>query len=159
MRPDPAGSSSSQISLREYLEAKVDGERELNKTFRDSAAKEFELFKESLAREIREAAQNVSDRLKLLNELRAEVISDRANFVTREKYDAEMGARNIRVDLLERWQAKASDLDKDVGDHGTRIKTLEDWRNKLLGIGITVGLVSGLVGAFLMRLISGLFGR
>jgi hypothetical protein len=183
MIPDPAGSSASVISLREYREAKIDGERELNRNFRAASAAEFGVFKESLQKETREARENVIAKLEVLNELRKAVETDRSLFVRGDKFDAEMRARDSRIealgsnsstkvegverllgsrlDGLEKWQAQiqSADLKTAVGGHDTRIQALEDWRNKLLGIGITVGLVSGLVGAFLMRLISGLFGK
>jgi hypothetical protein len=181
MRPDPAGSSASVISLREYLEAKIDGERELNRNFRAASAAEFGVFKESLQKETREARENVIAKLEVLNELRKAVETDRSLFVRVEKFDAEMRARDskiesvtnaaytktdaverllgARLDVLEKWQAKSGDLETSVGKNDARIKAIEDWRNKLLGIGIMVGLVSGLVGAFLMRLIGGLFGK
>jgi hypothetical protein len=183
MKPDPAGATSSQISLREYLEAKIDAECRQNKIFREAQAKEFDLFKESQAKEIREAAANVSDRLKLLNELRAEVIQDRANFITREKYDAEMGARNVRVELLEKWQASragfhdqvaalqatVSGLERWKNENASiaavvdavdkRLDAMETWRSKLLGVWLGIGFLAGLAGAALMRVLTGFFGK
>lgn len=181
MKPDPAGATSSQISLREYLEAKIEGERELNRVFRNATSEEFRVFKESSAKEIAEARETVKDKMEVLNELRKAVETDRSLFIRGDKYDADMKARDAkieniasassaktdaaerllssRVNALETWQAKSGDLSTTVEKNEIRIKAMEDWRNKLLGIGVMIALFAGLVGALLMRLIAGVFGK
>jgi hypothetical protein len=148
MKPDPAGATSSQISLREYMEAKV-----------DSLTSEFRTYQKTMEVSLKLAAEGIEGRLKLLNELRAEVLSDRANYVTRDKYEAEMVGRNLRIEAIDKWIAAASGTETEIATSQARIKALEDWKNKLLGLGVMIALFSGLVGALVMRLFSGVFGK
>ena len=73
------------------------------------------------------ATRTLEVRLDKLNELRAEVTSDRSNFITRIEFDSE----SKRIDTLEKWQAK------------------------LLGIGIVLALISAIIGAGIMKMFSG----
>lgn len=205
MKPDPAGATSATISLREYLEAKIEGERELNRNFRDATAAEFRIYKETLLKETREARENVVAKLEVLNELRKAVETDRSLFIRGDKYDADMKGRDLkieaaasvgltktesverllgarldvlekwqamasartmtietsaaRLDVLERWQAKVASLEGDVSTSHARLSALEEWRSKLLGIGLILGLLAGIVGAAIMRVLMGMFGK
>ena len=212
MKPDPVGSTRSEISIREYFEAKLQASNEINQAYNEAQRKALELqaeeyerrfdvlraellaavnsqvntfnvFKESLAREMVEGKQTVKDKMEVLNELRRAVETDRSLFIRADKYDSESGARSARIEALERWQVKSQavhmsvaqletrigtieqwqnkngDLGTTVGKNEARIKGMEDWRNKLLGIGVMIALFSGLVGALLMRLLAGVFGQ
>lgn len=181
MQPDPAGSSSPQISLREYLEAKIQALDQSGKDFRTAQSAEFKEFKANLTKETREAQANVAAKMEVLNELRRAVETDRSLFIRVDKYESDVKARDgklesvaasayaktdsaerllsSRVSSLETWQAKSGDLSSTVDKNEARIKAMEDWRNKLLGIGVMIALFAGLVGALLMRLLSGVFGK
>jgi len=104
------------VSLRQYIDT--------NFELRDRARRD-ELTSEREAREL--ATRILEGRLDKLNELRAEVISDRGNFITRIEFEVE----SKRIDMLEKWQAK------------------------LLGIGIVLALISALIGAGIMRMFNG----
>jgi hypothetical protein len=172
VKPDPAGATSSTISLREYLEAKIEGEREINRNFRAAAKEEFFAFRENLTKETDDARLTIAEKMEVLNELRRAVETDRSLFIRVDKYDADMKARDAkiealgqligsRIDPIEKWQAGivAAGLPAEVASQAQRIKAQEDWRNKLLGIGVMIVLFGGLVGALLMRLLSGVFGK
>lgn len=65
----------------------------------------------------------------------------------------ELGAANTRLAVIDVRTAAAAG---DLADHETRIRVLEQFRNKVLGIAIVVGMgsgaVSGLVGYVLGHL-------
>jgi len=95
--------------------------------------------------------KSLGSRLELLER----TSSERAHLVS------QFGTSLQRLDVLERWQSelKSVNLSETVGKHEARIKSQEDWRNKLLGIGVMIALFAGLVGALLMRLFTGVFGK
>jgi hypothetical protein len=76
------------------------------------------------------ATKNLELRLEKLNELRQEVTTDRANYQTRDKADSSEDALS------------------------TRIGALEDFRGKALGFGALLSLLSGAVGAIVVKLLS-----
>jgi len=80
------------------------------------------------------ARKSMELRLDRLNELRAEVQEDRGQYLTRDKYDGEHDALSNRISLLESWRGKAA----------------------LVMAGVAV--VAGLIGAAIMRLLTGFFG-
>jgi len=134
MKPDPAGATSSTISLREYLEAKIEGEREMNRNFREAQAAEFSIFKETSSKEIAEARQNVKEKMETLNELRRAVEQDRAQFVRIEKFDADMKARDAKVDAVATAAyAKTDGVERLLA---TRLDILEKWQARMMGSGI-----------------------
>lgn len=54
--------------------------------------------------------------------------------------------------LLETKELVAPLPDK-VNDHETRLRCLEAWKNRAAGVGATLTIVSGLVGAFVSHII------
>jgi hypothetical protein len=77
------------------------------------------------------ATRNLELRLEKLNELRQEVTQDRANYITRDRAEAESDAFSARLGQLEAFRGKA------------------------LGFGALVALLSGAVGAVIARLVGG----
>lgn len=76
-------------------------------------------------------ASGIEGRLEKLNELRTEVITDRAEYVRKDAHDAEMRALATRLAMLERFQTRAG----------------------VIGAGMV--LVSGAVGAAIMKALTG----
>jgi hypothetical protein len=91
---------NNRVTLRDYIERIFD-ER---KAALDIA---FRAQQEALGL----ASRTLELRLEKLNELRQEVTSDRANYITRDKYDADMKALNGKIDgadaLTRQWQDRA----------------------------------------------------
>jgi len=108
----PVHEGGHSVPLKEYIEALI--------AERDKAVKE--------------AMRQMEQRLSGLNELRSDVVKDRALLLTRERYDTEHG-------VLE-----------------DRVATLENWRGKAALVMGAVATIAGLVGAALMRLFTGFFG-
>ena len=104
--------NGNTVPLKEYIEALI--------AERDKAVKE--------------AMRQMEQRLSGLNELRSDVVKDRALLLTRERYDTEHGALEDRVNALENWRGKAA---------------------LVVGAGVFLG---GIVGAAVMRLFTGAFG-
>jgi hypothetical protein len=69
------------------------------------------------------ARHDLENRLETLNKLRQEVTEDRSQLVSTDKFEA-----------ME-----------------TRMRTLEGWRASALGAGAVLGLLAGLIGAFIER--------
>jgi len=80
------------------------------------------------------ALTDLNRRLDELNRLREEVNEDRGLYLTKEKYDGEHGVLEERVNSLETWRGKAA-----------------------LVMG-GVAILSGLIGAAIMRLVAGAVG-
>ena len=109
----PAG-----VSLKEYIERVFDEkEKALQLAFRAQ--------QEALAL----ASRTLELRLEKLNELRQEVTQDRGNYVTKDKFESTLEARD------------------------TRIKVLEDWRNRALGFGTAIAVIAGIVGGVADRVL------
>jgi hypothetical protein len=77
------------------------------------------------------ASRTLELRLEKLNELRQEVTQDRGNYVTKDKFDT-------TIDVQER-----------------RFRLLEDARNRAIGFGAALGLLGGLAGGIVIRLVAG----
>jgi len=107
------------VSLRQYVDT--------NFELRDRALK---IQHDASEQALQLATKTLEARLDKLNELRAEVTSDRSNFITRMEFDAE----SKRIDSLEKWQAK------------------------MIGIGVITAavltIVAGLIGAAVAKLLS-----
>ena len=97
------------ITLREYLERVI----ELR----------FESFKEYKA--------DVEVRMEKLNDLRGDVVKDRALYLTRIEYDAKHEA-----------------LEKDM-------IAVRNWQNRAIGIGVIGGVLSVVIGAFIGKVLFG----
>jgi hypothetical protein len=80
---------SEEISLRDYFERVLE-ERE----------KRTAVLVSSYEDALTLAARSMEQRLDKLNELRQEVITDRGNYVSRDKYSADIGLINERVATL-----------------------------------------------------------
>lgn len=77
------------------------------------------------------ATRNLELRLEKLNELRQEVTQDRANYITRDKAEADSDA------------------------FGQRLSALENWRSRATGAAVILGLFAGAIGAALMKVFGG----
>jgi hypothetical protein len=100
---------------------------DVNFDLRDRALK---IQHDAAAQALQLATSTLDRRLDGLNELRSEVTQDRGNFITRVEYEGAEKENNRRLMALEKWQAK------------------------LVGIGIILVVLSGLIGAAIMRLVS-----
>lgn len=87
----------------------------------------YEERHQGFQKEFKEYRLAMEHRLGKLNELRKEVIEDRAVYMRQDTYSAQHEPLLFRVNQLEIWQAR------------------------LVGIGIVVVLISGLIGAVLER--------
>lgn len=81
---------------------------------------------EQEARAREEAARRIDARLEQLNELRSEVLTDRARLVSMEAFNAKIEAVNVRIDAL-------SDQ-------------ITEWRGREKGLSLSASLVVGAVG-------------
>jgi len=78
---------TESVTLKEYIE----------RIFSERAAA-LELAFKAQQEALLIATRNLDSRLEKLNELRQEVTQDRGNYVTRDKYDAEVGALEKKLD-------------------------------------------------------------
>ena len=113
------GDDGRFVSLRSYLERVLDE--------RDN--RYLERW-ESQRREVSLAQREMERRLEALNELRNQVLEDRVRFVLRAVHDSEMDARDLRLNALENFRAKA------------------------IGAGAVLALLAGAVGAAVARALS-----
>jgi hypothetical protein len=112
--------NGNTVTLREYIEAIMsERDRALTAAFNSQQAA------------LTLATKNLELRLEKLNELRAEVTSDRANFLTRDRYDSQHGALEDRTTAL------------------------ESFRGKALGFGALVSLLSAIAGALIVKAVGG----
>lgn len=90
-------------------------------------------------RAIEKAEASVDKRLEGMNEFRAQLKDERANFITVDKLESEKTAIHGRIDAM------AKDYD-----------ALEKWKNNMQGrfviIAIVITVVAGLIGAFISHL-------
>ncbi len=84
-------SESEHVSLRDFIERVFD-EKE----------KALQLAFKSQQDALALASRTLEVRLEKLNELRSEVTTDRSNYITRDKYDADRQAFSERVATLDR---------------------------------------------------------
>lgn len=73
-----------------------------------------------------EAAKRVDSRLEQLNELRSEVITDRARFVSRETFEAEMRAKDERINALH--------------------DQITEWKGREKGLSLSASFIVGAIG-------------
>ena len=112
--------NGATVTLREYIEAIM--------SERDRALTAAFMAQQSA---LNLATKNLELRLEKLNELRQEVTQDRANFITRDKYEDAHDALENRVGIL------------------------ENFRGKALGFGALVSLLSAVGGALVIKAIGG----
>lgn len=128
------------ISIRQYIEKILEEDNKLFGQKLDSIEELFNIKFKSLEELIEQrfrledqalmlANRNIETKLEHLNKLRTEVLEDRANYITWSKYESD---------------SKGFDI---------RLKALENWQSKLIGVAIGIGLVSGIVGGIIVRLL------
>jgi len=127
--PRKATVEEDEVSLKEHIEL-LCKEREKRiddavKNLRDDMEFRFEVLRIEMTRTARE----LEPRLERMNELRAEVISDRGLFIQRPVYEAEHKSLEGKVTVL------------------------EGFRNRSLGLVIVISLFSGLIGAMALAVL------
>lgn len=124
------------ISVYKYFEKILENNNNITdlrfKAFQDLLKQRFEL--QDKAQTL--ANKNMEMRLEKLNELRTEVLQDRASFVTQD-----------------RCQTKHESLDKQQETLETRVKNLEMWQSKMYGIAMGIGLVAGIAGGIIAKIL------
>ena len=125
------------VSLREYVNT--------NFELRDRA---LSIQQQANEEALRLAAERMEARLTQLNELRSEVTSDRSNFITR----VEFRALEDKVAAITNQYMTRELYDSHSDVKNKRISALEKWQAKIIGIGAVLVLLSGLIGASIMRL-------
>lgn len=82
------------------------------------------------------ANKNMEMRLEKLNELRNEVLQDRSNYVTQDRCLAKHESTDTKHAALE-----------------DRVKRLELWQSKVYGAAATVGLIAGIIGGIISKML------
>jgi hypothetical protein len=120
--------SQASISMLKYFEDKCD-ERTQNVNDRFKAIEElFGQRFEMQDRALELSTKSLEDKMELLNNLRNEVLTDRARFITVDRADA----------------------DHELVDN--RIKQLEMWQSKMYGIAMGIALVAGISGGLVTKI-------
>ncbi len=88
MKPDPAGSTSLQVSAREYFEAKIDAVLELSDARRAALQTLIEERFTSLDKALELKAKEYEDHFERLNHDAARVATIQAASVSRERFDS-----------------------------------------------------------------------
>jgi hypothetical protein len=118
----------NSVTTREYLE-RICAERSKRVVDRITGAEElysqrFEMQDNAL----KLATKTLELRLEKLNELRAEVLQDRARYITLDAYDA----RHAPIEA--------------------RIKAIELWNSKVYGAALGIALVGGISGSIVTKI-------
>ena len=114
---------NNRISLCRYFET-------LLQEYKDAHVREHALIAENTLR-IREALEV---RLEGMNQFRAQIMMERGNFVTQDKYDAQHQALTILLDT------KIEVLEKRLGDLESTVSNMRG-RFSAIATAVTVGLV------------------
>jgi len=129
----------SNISTKQYIEKIIEEDNKLfeqklksiNELFNTKFTSLEELIDQRFRLEdqsLKLITKNTETKLEHLNNLRTEVLQDRANYITNSKYEA------------------------DSKNFDARLKQLEIWQSKIIGIAIGVGLFSGIVGGIIAKM-------
>lgn len=110
----------SDVPVREYIE-RIFTERQ--------AALEIAFKAQQNALKL--ATKNLNGRLKNLNELRQQVLTDRGLYLTRDRHDA-----------------YAAGVDARIG-------ALEAWRNRAIGFGAAIAFIAGISGGIAVKIWGG----
>jgi hypothetical protein len=125
-----AFSNDALQTFQEYWERRFEAQEKLVTTNFDLRDRALKIQHDAAAQALHLATSTLENRLTQLNELRSEVTQDRGNFITRVEYEGSDKESNRRLTALENWQAR------------------------LIGISIVLVLLSGFIGAAIMRLFS-----
>jgi hypothetical protein len=120
------GPGPDWISLREYIERIL---------------QEHEKAHDTQHAAVGIAAKELERRLGILNHAHEQSVADRADFVTRDKFET----RALTVDNRMEEQAKAMDA---------RLKDLESFRSRATGAAVALSLFAGAIGAAIARAIA-----
>jgi hypothetical protein len=158
----------AEVSLREFLEARLDAVEAVIEARTDAVDRERHIEREAL-----------EARLEQLNGLRKEVERDRDLFATNDRLTAAVrrleDRTNNATERLDEHIAKAGgDLSEmrgafrehlqlsahpgakvTVADHEDRLRILESWRNRATGAAIILSLIAGTIGAVIVQVFSG----
>jgi len=120
---------SDNVSVIDYFERITEDNHKLINSRLDHIEKimdqRFELRDHALSI----ANKNMELRLDKLNELRNEVVQDRSRYMTTERFEMQH---------------------KTIED---RLTKLEMWQSKIIGISIGIGLIAGLAGVIIAKLV------
>lgn len=127
---------SDDVSLREYLESRFAGFGQRL----DAYVNQHREMHEKLAEQVAQSAVSVDKRLEDMNALRAQIMSERGQFVTRDMMDQ----RSMAVDL--RFQEFTKRFDQRFEDQASRIADIERSKANLDGrFSMLAMVLSGLV--------------
>lgn len=124
------------ISIYKYFEKVLEDNNDITdirfKAFQDLLKQRFEL--QDRAQTL--ANKNMEMRLEKLNELRSEVLQDRANYVTQDRCLTKHESSNKQYETIE-----------------DRVKRLELWQSKVYGAATVIGLIAGIVGGIISKIL------
>lgn len=140
---------SEVIPLREYIEAHWTAHDRVH--VEEERARGF-------------SYDTVQKRLAALNELRAEVTEDRRDYM---RLDIANQAHDLIASRMDRIQTQANEMSQlvlshaqlathpgtaaRIADQEARVRSLEAWRSRAVGVGIVVVLVAGTIGAAIAK--------
>ena len=116
-----------------HLRALIEHEKELRISYEKSVEKALEL-----------RAKEVERRLEGMNELRQQVVSDRAQFVRREIYDTRQDALDARVTAAEKLAATAA---ATLVGKAQGISTAQLWLGFVVIASVIIAVVGAVIGA------------
>ena len=125
------GPGPDWVSLREYIERLTDQRWTAHQAVHDHEQ-----------RALAQAREVVDGRLANLNELRADVITDRGRFVSREVYDADL-------------KSEIAAREKDIESQQIQIDDLKRSRSVMIGVGLVLVPIAGVIGAVIVRVLGG----
>ena len=117
----------------QHLRALIEHEKELRVSYEKAVEKALEL-----------QAKEVERRLEGMNELRQQVVSDRAQFVRREIYDTRQDALDARVTAAEKLAATAA---ATLAGKAQGISTAQLWLGFVAIASVIIAVVGAVIGA------------
>ena len=133
------GSDGRFVSLRDYIESKLDDHEKLHG---------------QLAQAVAVALASQDKRLDGMNEWRKSLDDFQSRSISRELFDQRATTVDTRLGTIERTLIGRDVFNREVETLEGKLDSLDAFRGKALGFGSLLALISGVIGALIGRAFS-----